>query len=459
MFLRREKRGPSLSDPRLRAVWEALEARKLMSIAPGWSEVVNGFTLSYDRMYPENPDSAGVLTVTGTAGDDVMGVSVDPANAGAVALNLNGVSHSVPLWQFTAGVRAVALDGAAGADRLVSDVPYTFTGSTEIHLNGGDGDDYLAGGSACHSLNGGAGDDLIVGGDGRNFINGGDGNDTLFGHGYALDGHGSDPTYDLLNGGAGDNVVHGGAMGWAVSGEGNDLVFDGFATSLRVQHPEGGTAPYTAGDPLLASAGGATATLVGDVLVITGTSVDDQVTFRVEGSGNSARLAVTVNRTTTTFNRSAVKRYAFDARGGRDQLTLDQGGGRLELAGWTVRTANPDDGVVLSVAGQPPSGGVGSAPLVGQTRPTREERVARRLARQAELAVRRQEAALRRAQRRAERQAARDAAREQKRQERAESGGAVATVIPLMPAGVFSTRLITGGGLFREVDDLLLSAL
>jgi hypothetical protein len=441
------------------AAWEALEARQLMSVTPGWSEAVNGFTLSYDHMYPEDPTSLGTVTVTGTVGDDVMRVFPDPSGPNRLGLELNGASYSLDLGGMTAGVQQVLLDGGAGNDRLVSTVAYTSVnvfGWWGVTLNGGDGNDFLSGGSAGHSLNGGAGDDVLVGGDGRNFMNGNDGDDTLFGHGYALDGHGADPTYDLLNGGAGDDVVHGGAMGWAVAGEGDDLVFDGYAadfgTHLRVQGADPSVpVSYTAGDPLLAGAPEATATLVGRVLVITGTAGDDAVSVAVT-DGNSATLSVTVNGTTQIFSRSTVRAFVFDSRGGHDAVEVGSDVTPLNLAGWVVRTANPDDSVGVirhsSDDFRSASGDAQVATLNAAADAEAEARAARRAERKARAEARRAERLARRAEKRLWHQM-RKAARQQARDE---SSGDSVVFVPT--SGLFSTVLI-GQAAPRGNDDVL----
>jgi Ca2+-binding RTX toxin-like protein len=337
-----------------------MEARRLMSVAPGWSTEVAGLGLSYEASDPNVPASAGHLTVTGTPGDDVVRLAKDPAAEGRLLLELNGATYGIDLSDLTNSLGRVVVNGGAGNDRLVSEIPFDFCdtkytyatgdgGSNtvvrwDVELNGGDGNDALFGGTTFHALRGDAGDDLLVGGDGRNFMDGGDGDDTLFGHGYALDGHGADPTYDIMVGGAGNDVVHGGAMGWANADDANDLVFQGLAPStLRVNGPNWGQEPasYTAGDALLAGAAGATAKVVDGVLVITGTSADDQVELRGDTSG---KLTVTVNGSATTFDRAAVRRYLFDARGGHDRVSVVG-----DLVGWAVRTPSASDGVDVHV--------------------------------------------------------------------------------------------------------------
>jgi Ca2+-binding RTX toxin-like protein len=116
--------------------------------------------------------ATGVLTVTGGAGNDSFTVSRDAAGT----LLVNG--GAIPI---TGGVCTVAntslirMLGEGGDDDLALDV--TNGPLPPAELDGGAGDDLLAGGDAADTLDGGLGDDLIIGGDGDDFFDGGDGND------------------------------------------------------------------------------------------------------------------------------------------------------------------------------------------------------------------------------------------------------------------------------------------
>ncbi len=92
-----------------------------------------------------------------------------------------------------------------GADLLLHDLPFVFTGSDgPDFLRGGNRGDTLAGGAGADTLGGGAGPDRIDGGTGNDFLNGGWGHDTLEG-GDGADrfyhaghpGHGSDWVLDF----------------------------------------------------------------------------------------------------------------------------------------------------------------------------------------------------------------------------------------------------------------------
>jgi hypothetical protein len=75
----------------------------------------------------------------------------------------------------TAGVTAIAVDVAGGADRVAIDAAV----STPATIKGGGGNDVLGGGSGGDRLEGGHGDDTLDGKAGNDTELGGDGNDTF----------------------------------------------------------------------------------------------------------------------------------------------------------------------------------------------------------------------------------------------------------------------------------------
>jgi hypothetical protein len=417
-----------------------------MSVTPGWSEAVNGFTVAYGNLNPEDPASVGVITVTGTAGDDAMRVYPDPSGPNRLAFELNGAPYALDLAQLSAGLHQVVLGGGAGNDRVVSGVAYdtvTVAGWWGVRLDGGDGDDFLVGGSACHVMNGGNGDDLLVGGNGRNYINGDDGNDTLYGHGLSYDGHDTDPTYDILDGGNGYDVVHGGSMGWVYSGQWIDLVFNGYAPvpgdGVRVQAlPDSGsdTPWFVRGDPLLRDAGGSQLAVVDHVLVITGTTGDDVVSIEMSDAG-SVTLTASINGVTNSYSILDVSSYVFDSRGGHDRVDLTCGNGSFPLVGWAVRSADPNN--VVDVQRHETEYVFDDQPAETRAEAARARRLLaeeRRAERKAVAAARRAERQARRAEARLRRQMRRDARRELS----ADVSGPAA--VPVAVAGLFSSVLV-----------------
>lgn len=182
--------------------------------------------------------ATGVLTVTGTAGNDRIivrkganntiaviesvipsrpddgasrqpGARTEPTrttfprgDVSAVVVNAGDGNDNVSLgWKVTLrgrGIRLHALEipatlnGGAGNDFLRS-------GHGADLLNGGDGNDFLTALGGNDTLNGDAGNDRLDGGRGADILNGNAGNDRLF----ALDGAGT----DTLDGGDNDPVT------------------------------------------------------------------------------------------------------------------------------------------------------------------------------------------------------------------------------------------------------------
>ncbi len=108
------------------------------------------------------------------------------------------------------------------------------------HLEGGNGNDWLTGGSFKFNtkIYGHKGNDVLDGGDGWNKLYGGSGNDTLHGRdGYdQLDGGSGDDTLygddgnDWLRGGSGDDTLYG--------GDGNDELHGGTGNDIFVLSPD-----------------------------------------------------------------------------------------------------------------------------------------------------------------------------------------------------------------------------
>jgi Ca2+-binding RTX toxin-like protein len=128
--------------------------------------------------------SNGLLTVTGTSGNDTISLTVSGSN---IKVTQNGL----PAAQFSSGaVQKILVNASGGKDSVI------VSGSI----------------TKPATLNGGAGNDTLNGGGGNDVINGGDGNDQLHGNGGK----------DALMGGAGDDDLDGGA--------GNDFLSGGTGT-------------------------------------------------------------------------------------------------------------------------------------------------------------------------------------------------------------------------------------
>lgn len=113
--------------------------------------------------------SGGVLTVNGTSGGDVIGVS---SRDGFMRANVNGV-----IKRFSASaVSRVDVNGYDGRDDigLGSGVP-------AARIDAGEGNDTVSGGNGNDTLIGGGGNDRILAGNGNDSLAGGSGRDTLDG--------------------------------------------------------------------------------------------------------------------------------------------------------------------------------------------------------------------------------------------------------------------------------------
>ena len=124
---------------------------------------------------------------------------------------------------------AVQLDGGIGDDTLAGgNVADTIVGGLGNDLiNGNAGSDNISGGDGNDTINGGTGNDTINAGDGNNSVDGGSGNNTItsgIGNDTITSGNGN----DTINAGDGNNLVDGGdGNNNITSGTGNDTISSG----------------------------------------------------------------------------------------------------------------------------------------------------------------------------------------------------------------------------------------
>jgi hypothetical protein len=136
----------------------------------------------------------GVLTVTGTEANDKIRLSRASDNT-KLAVKVNGVTTLFS----TSSITSIIVNALAGDDKVQV---HQKRGGISIgaQINGGDGNDNLAGGNGNDSINGGAGNDRIRGGRGNDALDGGAGDDKLHG------GKGD----DVLTSGGGNDKLKGG---------------------------------------------------------------------------------------------------------------------------------------------------------------------------------------------------------------------------------------------------------
>ena len=207
-------------------------------------------TLESRRLYSTvRLDDAGVLRITGTAGNDDISVS----RYGRTEFQVSD-GDAVSTFAMKSAKKLIFI-GGPGDDRIT-------LGNVRInaYLDGGAGDDQLSAAPRGEHA------DTLVGGDGNDYLFGGGGNDSLDG------GNG----YDTLFGGAGDDFlqIHSDAHGDDVVAGG-----DGFDTVSLAQY---GTTP---GAPTIIVIGGvdlpATSIsdrVAGDVERVIGSPANDRIT-------------------------------------------------------------------------------------------------------------------------------------------------------------------------------------
>jgi Ca2+-binding RTX toxin-like protein len=173
----------------------------------------------------------GVLTVTGTTGND------------RIAVTPNGTDLNVQIGKTkqtfkAADVKSLVVKSLAGNDTI--DLAKSPVGATVDAGDGNDlvigtaladvvtagkgndyvfslaGNDSVTGGDGNDQIASGAGNDLVAGGTGNDLISAGDGNDSVTG----------DAGNDLISGGAGNDTLHGNAGNDVILGDaGDDQIF------------------------------------------------------------------------------------------------------------------------------------------------------------------------------------------------------------------------------------------
>ncbi len=130
--------------------------------------------------------SSGILTITGTEGDDKIVIAKSKGDTTKLVVRLNGQAQRFDFAQVT----SIIADLKGGNDLFKANQGRGAI-AIPMHVQGGAGNDRIIGAS---------GDDLLEGGDGNDKLKGASGNDTLLGNGGK----------DNLYGGAGDDVLNGG---------------------------------------------------------------------------------------------------------------------------------------------------------------------------------------------------------------------------------------------------------
>ncbi len=177
-----------------------------------------------------SPDRQNPIYATATDGNDEIYITAGENNGLIVTINGQETKYDASV------LSRLVIDGGKGDDRIIVDEKVT----TGLRLTGGEGNDYIIGGS---------GGDVIFDNYGSNTINGAAGNDVIIAHGvdlkdgkgnrieggagddYLEGGNGSDHMsggdgYDVIYGLGGDDEIHGGAGNdYLDGGEGNDTIY------------------------------------------------------------------------------------------------------------------------------------------------------------------------------------------------------------------------------------------
>jgi Ca2+-binding RTX toxin-like protein len=168
----------------------------------------------YNEARPVNVNGTGDLVINGT--DAADRIIVTQGGLG-LTVRINNKLFNAPTFPGN-----IVINGGLESDNI------TIGGGVmkATIINGGDGNDYIAGGNASDTLIGGLGNDRLLGGNGSDVLQGGDGNDTLDG-GAGDDNLQGDIGNDLLSGGGGNDVLTGGQGNDSLNGGLNNDTLDG----------------------------------------------------------------------------------------------------------------------------------------------------------------------------------------------------------------------------------------
>ncbi|MFD1612620.1 calcium-binding protein [Sphingomonas tabacisoli] len=189
--------------------------------------------------------TAGLVYSGGAGADVVHAGSNNDSIAGGLGNNVidGGLGNDLARWDLTPGLsvdadinRGTAVDRSGGnsfSDQLIS----------IESLQGGEGNDRLAGDAGNNLLSGGGGNDLLIGREGADSLLGGDGNDILLG------GDGA----DQLSGGLGNDLLVETASNVTVNGVSSTMSGGGDNDTAVLRF---GAVPHPAGEQRIAIDGG-----------------------------------------------------------------------------------------------------------------------------------------------------------------------------------------------------------
>ncbi len=322
---------------------------------------------------PATVANTGLMQVFGQAGNDVL--TVDESNGAMPAVEMFGGAGNDVL---TGGSGNDLLFGQAGNDTLLG------KGGDDL-LFGGDGNDVLIGGAGDDQVFGQAGDDRMIWnpGDGTDLFEGGDGTDTAEVNGgngsetFSITANGSRVRFDrldpapfsldigttenlVLNANGGDDVItagnglaglinltlDGGAGNDTITGgDGNDVLIGGDGNDVVIGGRGNDVAFLGSGDDTFVwNPGDGSDTVEGqggtDTLQFNGANVSEHID--ISANGDRVRFFRDVGN--VTMDVHSVEHIAFTARGGADNITVN------DLSGTGVKQ------VAIDLSGTPGSG-------------------------------------------------------------------------------------------------------
>lgn len=125
------------------------------------------------RLLASALSAAGVLTITGTGGNDAIVITIDPSNATRLKVSDNGVVSRYAL----ASVASINASLFKGNDSLTIADAITIPAS----VAGAGGRDTILAGAGRDTIDGGESDDVITGRAGKDLLIGGTGSDETYG--------------------------------------------------------------------------------------------------------------------------------------------------------------------------------------------------------------------------------------------------------------------------------------
>ncbi len=256
---------------------------------------------------PHGPGPAQVrlehhtLRVRGTEANDAIALRLASGDSGVVQVDL-GDDGSADFSFPRAAIQKIRIEGRGGDDRLrIDDKNGAFTNAIPTRIDGGPGNDTIAGGAGAESLLGGPGNDTIDGNAGNDISDLGPGDDS-----FVWDpGDGS----DSIEGGPGSDalIFNGAAASETVdlSANGNRLLFSRQPANITMDthgvegvdfNALGGADAITVNDltrtdvknvnlDLAGTLGGTTGDGQNDSVVVVGTNGNDALTAAGDSSG------------------------------------------------------------------------------------------------------------------------------------------------------------------------------